>query len=237
MKVMGFNGSPRKKKWNTVTLLDNALQGARSAGAETELVQLYDLSFSGCISCFSCKKLSRKEDGICAVEDDLSPVLDWVKEADALIIGTPVYYGSESAATRAFLERFCFPYLKYAKNMQSLFPRRINTALIYTMNVPEEMLEPMSYDRIFNRTKMMLERHFGPCELFLSTNTLQYDDYDQFESEIFDKEAKVKRHAESSRRIANGPLSQVLGWRLGSFRTRTPYRNLTMKIRLVLIAG
>ena len=196
MKVLAFNGSPRKKKWNTITLLDNALQGARSAGAETELVQLYDLSFSGCISCFSCKKLSRKEDGVCAVQDDLTAVLDRVKEADALIIGTPVYYGSESAATRAFLEPLCFPYLKYAKNMQSLFPRRINTAMIYTMNVPEEMLQPMGYDWLFNKTKMMLERHFGACELLLSTNTLQYNDYNQFESEIFDKEAKVKRHAE-----------------------------------------
>jgi multimeric flavodoxin WrbA len=196
MKVMAFNGSPRKKKWNTITLLDNALQGARSAGAETELVQLYDLSFSGCISCFSCKKLSRKEDGVCAVQDDLTAILDRVKEADALIIGTPVYYGSESAATRAFLERLCFPYLKYAKNMQSLFPRRINTAMIYTMNVPEEMLQPMGYDWLFNKTKMMLERHFGPCDVLLSTNTLQYSDYDKYESEIFDKEAKVKRHAE-----------------------------------------
>ena len=195
MKVMAFNGSPRKK-WNTITLLENALQGAKSAGAETELVQLYDLKFSGCISCFSCKKLSRKEDGVCAVEDDLSPVLNRVKGADALIVGTPVYYGSESAATRAFLERLCFPYLKYAKNMQSLFLRRINTAMIYTMNVPEEMLETMGYDWLFNKTKMMLERHFGPCELLLSTNTLQYSDYSQFESEIFDKEAKVKRHAE-----------------------------------------
>jgi len=53
MKVIAFNGSPRKTKWNTVTLLENALEGAKSVGAETELVQLYDLSFSGCISCFS----------------------------------------------------------------------------------------------------------------------------------------------------------------------------------------
>jgi multimeric flavodoxin WrbA len=196
MKVMAFNGSPRKKKWNTITLLDNALQGARSAGAETELVQLYDLSFSGCISCFSCKKLSRTEDGVCAVQDDLTAVLDRVKEADALIIGTPVYYSSESAATRAFLERLCFPYLKYAKDGQSLFPRRINTALIYTMNVPEEMLTVMGYDRIFGKTKMILGMHFGACEVLVSTNTLQYSNYDQFESEIFDKEVKYKRHAE-----------------------------------------
>jgi multimeric flavodoxin WrbA len=90
MKVMAFNGSPRKKKWNTVTFLNNVLQGAQSTGAESELVQLYDLKFSGCISCFSCKRKSRRKDGVCSVQDDLTPVLDRVKEADALIIGTPV---------------------------------------------------------------------------------------------------------------------------------------------------
>ncbi len=196
MKVMAFNGSPRKKKWNTVTLLNNALQGAMSAAADTELVQLYDLRFSGCVSCFSCKKLNRREDGVCAVQDDLTAVLDRVKQADALIIGTPVYYGTESASTRAFLERLCFPYNKYAKNMQSLFPRRINTAMIYTMNVPEEYLKWAGYDRMFNMTKMMLGMHFGACELLLCTDTLQYSDYDKFEAELWDKAAKYKRHAE-----------------------------------------
>jgi len=44
MKLIAFNGSPRKKKWNTVTLLEHALKGAASVGAETELIQLYDLN-------------------------------------------------------------------------------------------------------------------------------------------------------------------------------------------------
>ncbi|MBU3948503.1 MAG: flavodoxin family protein [Proteobacteria bacterium] len=196
MKVMAFNGSPRKKKWNTVTLLNNALKGAESAGAKTELLQLYDLNYSGCISCFSCKKIDRKEDGVCAVQDDLTAVLNRVKEADALIIGSPVYYGTETAATRAFLERLCFPYLKYAKNMQSLFPKRINTAMIYTMGVTEEMLKQTGFSQVFATTRMMLGMHFGACELLLSKDTLQYSDYGKFESEMFDKEAKYKRHAE-----------------------------------------
>ena len=100
MKVMAFNGSPRMKGWNTVTLLEKALEGASSTGAKTELIQLYDLNFSGCISCFSCKKLDRKKDGVCAVQDDLTPVLQRIKDADALIIGTPLYYLTESAGTR-----------------------------------------------------------------------------------------------------------------------------------------
>lgn len=196
MKVMAFNGSPRKKNWNTVTLLDNALKGAKSVGAETELVQLYDMKFSGCISCFACKKLSRKKDGVCAVKDDLTAVLERIKEADALIIGSPVYYGTESASTRAFLERLFFPYYKYSKDMKSLFPKKINTAMIYTMNVLEELLEPIGFDKHFEFTKNILSMSFGACELLLSTNTVQYDDYDKYESEVLDQKTKLKRHAE-----------------------------------------
>ena len=48
MKVIAFNGSPRKK-WNTSTLLQKALEGSSSQGAETELIHLYDLNFNGCI--------------------------------------------------------------------------------------------------------------------------------------------------------------------------------------------
>jgi len=72
MKIIAFNGSPRKK-WNTATLLQNALDGAASKGAETELIHLYDLNYKGCISCFACKTLGGKSYGKCAVHDDLTP--------------------------------------------------------------------------------------------------------------------------------------------------------------------
>jgi multimeric flavodoxin WrbA len=193
---MAFNGSPRKRNWNTVTLLKKALEGSASEGAETELVQLYALNFSGCLSCFACKKIDRKTDGICAIQDDLTPVLDRVRDADALIIGTPVYYGTETASTRALLERLFFPYNDYSKDMKTLFPRRIKTALIYTMNVTEELLKMLGYDLHFASTRMHLEMYFGACELLLSTDTLQYRDYEKYESEMFDKETKIKRHAE-----------------------------------------
>jgi multimeric flavodoxin WrbA len=196
MKVMAFNGSPRKKKWNTVTLIENALRGAASVGAETELIQLYDLKYSGCISCFSCKKLNRVKDGICALKDDLSSILENVRKADALIIGTPVYYGAESAATRALLERLCFPYNKYAKDETSLFPRKIRTALIYTMNVTDDLLKTIGYDQHFGITRMSLKKTFGECELLTSTDTLQYNDYDKYEHGKFDKNAKIKRYKE-----------------------------------------
>jgi multimeric flavodoxin WrbA len=196
MKVIAFNGSPRKEKWNTVTLLNNALEGAASMGANTEMVHLYNLKFSGCISCFACKKTDRNQDGICALKDDLTPVLDRVRDADALLIGTPVYYHAESAATRAFLERLFFPYNKYSKAFESLFPKKIKTGLIYTMNITEEMANDSGYDKHFVMTKWALETTFGECEVILCTDTLQYDDYDKYESEAFDGKAKLKRHKE-----------------------------------------
>ena len=196
MKIIAFNGSPRKKEWNTITLLNNALQGAASKGAETELIHLYDLNFSGCISCFSCKKHSRKKDGVCSIKDDLSGILDRVRETDALLVGTPVYWHAESAATRAFLERLFFPYYNYSKDEKSLFPRQIRTALIYTMNVNAAIVKKAGYDTHFALTKRSFEMIFGQCELLLSTDTLQYDNYNNFDSEAFDGEAKRKRHEE-----------------------------------------
>ena len=131
------------------------------------------------------------------VQDELTPVLAAIREScDALVVGTPVYYGCESASTRAFLERLFFPNNRYDKERRSLFPRRIKTGLIYTMNVGDDRLEAVGYGPGFERTRSMLERHLGPCELLLATDTMQFGDYDQFESEIFDKEAKIRRHAE-----------------------------------------
>jgi hypothetical protein len=64
------------------------------------------------------------------------------------------------------------------------------------MNVSEGLVKKMGYDRYFALTRRALEMIFGECELLLSTDTLQYNDYDKYESEVFDKEAKLKRRAE-----------------------------------------
>ena len=84
-------------------MLDNAISSARASGAEVELFNLYKMQFSGCISCFSCKRLDKERPIVCVVKDDLQPVLGKVRGIDAILIITPVYYGSESAATRALI--------------------------------------------------------------------------------------------------------------------------------------
>jgi len=105
MYVIGINGSPRKHG-NTATLLEHSLKGAESKGAETALVHLYDLEYTGCTSCFACKTLGGKSYGRCAVKDGLTPLLKKIEQdADAIILGSPTYFTDVSAEMKALLDR------------------------------------------------------------------------------------------------------------------------------------
>ncbi|GFK95986.1 hypothetical protein NNJEOMEG_03860 [Fundidesulfovibrio magnetotacticus] len=195
MKIMAFNGSPRKR-WNTAMLLEAVLEGAAEAGAQTELVHLYGLDYKGCTSCFECKKLGGKSYGRCAMQDELRPVLERAAGADGLVAGSPVYFGAETGECRSFLERLLFPYLTYTPGYATLFPRKIPTALVYTMNIPEHALEKWGYTVFMERMRGVMERTLGACELLLSADTLQFDDYEKYLCTVFDAQAKAKRREE-----------------------------------------
>ena len=195
MKVIAFNGSPRKK-WNTAMLLEKALEGATSQGAETELIHLYDLNFKGCKSCFGCKIKGGKSYGKCVVKDDLTPILKKIENADAIIFGSPVYYGTASGEMRSFLERLMFPYLTYTDPLKSLFPKKINTGFIFTMNVTEEHMKEYGYNHHFGLNEMVLKIIFGAAESLLSFDTYQFKDYSKVVSDRFDSKKKAKRRKE-----------------------------------------
>jgi multimeric flavodoxin WrbA len=193
--IIAINGSPRKT-WNTATLLEHALKGAASAGNETELIHLYDLDFKGCTSCFSCKMIGGKSYGRCAEQDDLTPVLEQIPGADALILGSPIYLGAATGEMRSFLERLVFPYLVYDPERSTLFPKKIPIGFIYTMGADEARVKEMGYEMQFQLTDMLLARVFGTCESLLVTDTLQFDDYSKYVSSAFDPAAKAKRRRE-----------------------------------------
>jgi len=195
MKAIAFNGSPRKK-WNTATLLSHALEGASSQGAETELVNLYDLSYQGCISCFECKRKGSKSYGRCAVRDDLKPLFERIEQADVLFFGSPIYLGAMTGEMRSFLERMIFPYLVYDLNGTSLFPRKTATGFIYTMGVPENQMNDLGYEQIFKITDRFLKGIFGSSESLMVTDTYQFDDYSKYEAPRFDPAAKALRRKE-----------------------------------------
>ncbi len=195
MKILAVNGSPRKT-WNTATLLKRALKGAASQGADTELVHLYDLAFTGCTSCFACKTRDGKSYGQCAVKDGLKPILKKVEEADALILGSPIYFGNVSGEMRSFLERLLFPFFAYTDPPQSLFPKKIPTGFIYTMNITEEMMKDWGYEQVFANNQRLLQVAFGSSEILYSCDTLQFKDYAKMVAPRFDPEKKARRRRE-----------------------------------------
>ena len=150
LKAMFFNGSPRKNK-NTADMLQSAMRGAEAAGAECELVNLYDIDFKGCKSCFACKVKNSKTNGVCALKDELRPILESCRQADVIVLGSPVYYSYPTGVMRSFLERLCFPVGTYLiENGQRICLRDkvIPTAMIFTMNCPEALMQKIGYPAI-----------------------------------------------------------------------------------------
>jgi len=195
MNVIAINGSPRKK-WNTATLLEHAIEGAKSYGAETELIHLYDLDYKGCTSCFACKLKDGKSYGKCAIKDGLTPVLEKIAGADALILGSPIYFGTVTGQMRTFMERLLFPNLTYTRPMTSLIKRKINTAFVYTMNLPEARMNEFQYHVHTGLNKSILNLTFGHAESLFCNETLQFEDYDKVVFSYFDPEERRKRRRE-----------------------------------------
>ena len=88
-KLTVLNGSPRKN-FNTAKLLKESQRGAESVGAEVEYFNLYDYNFLGCRSCFACQRKGSTTEGVCAIKDDIRPILEKCINADAIIIGTTI---------------------------------------------------------------------------------------------------------------------------------------------------
>lgn len=186
-KVLAINGGPRKT-WNTATLLEEALRGAEAAGAEAELLHLYDLTYRGCVSCFACKRKVGYDAGKCAMRDDLSPVLTRATEADVLIMGSPIYLSDVTGMMRAFWERLVFSNIAYDEAHRSVHEGRIDCGVIYTMNVTAGMADTFGYRTVFEAPLYFLKAAFnGRAEYVASTDTLQFDDYSAFHAPAFDE--------------------------------------------------
>ena len=191
-KIFAVNGSPRKNG-NTAQLLQKALEGAASAGAEVKLIQLADLNFSGCRSCFACKKLANPSPG-CVLKDDLAETLKELLQADGIIMGSPIYFGAESGLYRNFLERLFFPMLRYTNPPSSRAEKRIDFGFIYTMNVPENLMDEYGYRTYLESTNKFPRMIFGSenVHTLYACDTHQFDDYSKYECTLFDAGHKDK---------------------------------------------
>ncbi|MBR3723294.1 MAG: flavodoxin family protein [Selenomonadaceae bacterium] len=191
-KIYAINGSPRKNK-NTATLLDKVLEGARKSDPNilTERIDLYCLKYTGCLSCFACKRKGGASYGKCAVRDDLYEVLEKLRDADALVFGSPIYYRTITGQLHSFYERFFFPYMQYKHGYPNLVQKKIPTACVYTMNVKEEEMLADGYLEYMKLFEIFLENYFQKPLILHSFNTYQFDDYSKYVCEVFSEEEKA----------------------------------------------
>jgi multimeric flavodoxin WrbA len=99
MKILGISCSPHVQG-NTVTLLDEALKGARTEGAETELWLIAGKTIHPCEGCLTCRGT-----GVCKIKDDIQILFDKMLAADGIIFGTPVYFGDVTAQGKTIIDR------------------------------------------------------------------------------------------------------------------------------------
>ena len=187
-KIVAVNAGPRTG-WNTDTLIKEAIRGAEEAGAEVIRFDMYRLAkYTGCISCFGCKHEAHK--GHCLCRDGLTPVLDAIRKADGLIIGSPNYLSELTAAFRALYERLIFQNLTYNAETPCCNRNMIPVLLIMTSNAPEG-----SYNDLLNGYRQTLSRFIGPTEVFVAGDTQQLPDYSKTDWPwFFNPEHKYQRH-------------------------------------------
>ena len=207
-KIIAINGSPRKN-WNTAIMLQSALEGANANGAETELINLYDYEYKGCVSCLVCKRKGSKANGLCVYKDALTTILEKCKEADAIILGSPIYFGDVTGMMRSFLERFLFPSLCYQVDpatgaMKTLAVKK-PIGFIYTMNATKEWCDT-AYAGMCNQIEGSLASIYG-CEVksLKVYNTCQVKNYADYDMDYFreaDKHQYRDEHFEEDKQMA-----------------------------------
>ena len=189
-KVIILNASPRTN-FNTAKMLKEAQKGAESVGAEVEYFDLVKLNYKGCMSCFACKIKNSKTNGLCAIRDDLRPILEKIYQADAVIVGTPVYFGYATGMFRNLMERMLFAPMKYMKENNNLLNKKISSGLIYTMNCPnEEVFKQYNMDKTLGFDANACRMLFGHCEVLNAFDTYQFTDYSKYDCDAFDETHK-----------------------------------------------
>lgn len=141
MKVLLINGSPRRKG-NTFVALSEAAKTLEANGIETEIVQIGVKPVRGCIACGQCKA---KQLGQCAFDDDIcNRIAEKLDNIDALIVGSPVYYGQPNGSVLSLIQRLFYSAGEKVENKPAaavcVCRRGGASAAFTTMNLPFQMM-------------------------------------------------------------------------------------------------
>ena len=214
-KIVAINCSPRST-WNTAILVREAAKGAEAQGAEITIIDLYKLEkFTGCVSCFGCKL--PENPGKCICKDGLAPVLEAIRNADGLIIGSPNYLGDVSAGFRALYERLIFQALTYKTEFRSYNEKKIPVLMIMTSNASEDFYNQIGYDEMLKRYQGTLGTFVGPTKILISSDTLQVKDYGRYNWTMFNPKHKQERHE------VVFPEDKKMAFSLGEQMVRNPW--------------
>ena len=171
MLVLGVMGSPRKQG-NTARLMQDALNGAAAAGAATRMIYLTDLRMKGCQGCYACKQAGAQY-GRCILQDDMTPLYREIEAAQAVIFGSPVYFGAMTAELKMVIDRL-FAYITL--DMTSLLPEGKGCGLIFTQN----QRDPAMFEWHFLMTARILTFiGFNAPEILVSVDTIGYEPLEQ----------------------------------------------------------
>ncbi|NNK56509.1 MAG: flavodoxin family protein [Desulfofustis sp.] len=107
MKILALNGTYRKNG-TTTTLINKALEGAATIGAQTEHLLLKDFDIRYCTNCLKCYGDVASEIAPCTHDDDMTAILKRIKKADGVLFGSPVHMGYVTGLMHVFMERACF---------------------------------------------------------------------------------------------------------------------------------
>ncbi|MDQ0286803.1 multimeric flavodoxin WrbA [Desulfofundulus luciae] len=144
-KIVGFIGSPRENA-NTSCIIEEIARGARELGAEVKIYRLNSMSVRPCQSCFHCRQSET-----CAIEDDMQGVYADLKDAQALIIGSPIYMGQVTAQTKLLLDRL-FPII--GPDFKPRFGVK-KVALVYSQGNPQADAFKSYFDYLAGGLKML----------------------------------------------------------------------------------
>lgn len=164
MLVIGIEGSPRKKG-NTEQLVSTVLEGAKDGGATTKFFKLADMEIADCISCYACKSK-----GKCAVEDDMHILYDAMQEADAIVLGSPVYFWQVNSIVKRFMDRLlAFIAPDFSTRLNG--PKKLLFA--YTQGNPEEGKFQPYFDHM---EKLFSFLHYDVQGTLVAKGTRQHND-------------------------------------------------------------
>ncbi|MDL2261282.1 flavodoxin family protein [Methanimicrococcus sp. OttesenSCG-928-J09] len=146
MKIIGITASPHEKG-NTATLVNKSLEAVAAKGAETEHIDLAKLTINPCKGCNYCKAHDT-----CVQKDDFGKVMEKVVAADAILMGSPVYFFDITAQEKIFIDRL---FACVDAQSKSRVPPGKKIGFIYSQNTPDRSAFDVNLDK-YNQVAGML---------------------------------------------------------------------------------